>query len=465
MGTIYGVDSTWLVIRWIDVIDKSSGNRQTFETWLLVASPEYFAKSDEQTPILFIYRSINIPDYSSVTIGIEDERGYKGLTADQVENRVLEFQQSWPIISIESLRIYCKPDSGDIIWRFESTEEGAQPLLTINLYGFEYTEAAPRPSPKEIIVKYKEALRNKCTLLLGKALLTKALSTALGCPYIGFAGGLAIGSILIYVENREELARALREECEKEPTTGIEDGAHFIEAYSVDVYDLPLPDDNGVWNKPTDAALGVYVDWVFPDNTEKSSLIIGAQLTYQLKHDDGTIEYRSFTTERKITFSRDAGDDAESAVDLSNYVNITHSELHARAYLSVLYDAENNYRVYVEDGYRIVVRIAINKTNIDATLDDLALRLYIINSYGEETLVNGEIVTIGGKQYLQAYYDVSGGYYVYIEVSVPDDPDDPDFEGLYDMFIYITASPTEGDPPISTGIDTDGDGVPDIYII
>jgi len=209
---------------------------------------------------------------------------------------------------------------------------------------------------------------------------------------------------------------------------GYKNATHFTAYFKCAPKEQEQANEYGITN---------LIDWILPGDDENQLSII---LELVWMSSQASRKIYTIYMPALVRVSRDAGDDAESAIDLSNRVNITHSELHVRAYLSDLYDVEDNYRVYVEDGYRIVVRIAINKTKIDATIDDLALRLYIINNYGEETLANGEIVTIGGKQYLQAYYDVSGGYYVYIEVSVPDDPDDPDFEGLYDMFICITAS-------------------------
>ncbi len=273
----YVVDAGF-VISWNEVPNKVNGVPQSFQVVLETdpGSGQYYRNSR----IWFNYKSVTKDDQT--TIGIEDQRGLRGVTYNyqDINNGMsLRSEQTSNSAFIQFLTIKLNKQ-GDAHAIIDINEDSDW----IRGYNIRLMEETTDPG-----IKFVTALSGKAALLL--------LTTAIGPP-----SGLIVGALTIGLDTVAFLASAQKE-------------ANFL--------DIP-PDESyakaPAYGRPdyltvVDASMGISVFWMFTDNNNKNhELTITAEFEYfEVDYSGVIVANRNITTSVPLRFSCDTGDTISTA--------------------------------------------------------------------------------------------------------------------------------------------------------
>lgn len=268
----YYADLIKFVVEWKDVLNKDSGERQTFEVVILNDHSPHFRG---QNRIFLLYQSVTFPQQASgdeivplgippdppfVAQGIEDQEGYKGTRPSPVESGYGIQFTAMPFSSPEIREI-------DIL--MSKADSNARLYVDRNPWsvsGANIPYHVPQPDPQEPPL-FVNALQGGTVLLM---------STVIGYLY-GPVGGILFGVTRIAMGLAEDYyAQSLQAAdplCIQDEWTSPGTDFCYVNTSAL-AYAPP-------YDYPVDASLGTQVYWVFlDDNTLDHEVTLTARLKY-----------------------------------------------------------------------------------------------------------------------------------------------------------------------------------------
>ena len=349
-GTIkYYADVDFFAVMWRNVLDKSNGQRQTFE---VIISNTRVPSQRGQSKIEFLYESVVWS--GSARAGIEDQEGYKGTGLPGTPSSGTSVHFVAANHSPEIRRITIKLQKDDNYAKIYPT------ISYLSLKGLNIPFESQTPDPEGVFLK---AVWGYGTLLV---------TTFVGIldPVAGFI----LGAALVTIDLAPDLANALYPTSDEE-----ERGFHFDEALENEsiAYISAEGDRATDWGWPVDALLGDQIEWVFTDdNDQDHSVTVTAELEYY--------SYQTFEIETIST-----------SVDLS--VKIGHT-LTISAGSGGTTDPAPGTDTY-DDGSSVTVTASPNS--------NYAFDYWILD--GATKYANPITVTMNSDHNLKAYFKHTGG--------------------------------------------------------
>ena len=273
------------VITWRNVRNKINDQPQTFQVALEIAPG--LSQSYRQSNIWFNYNSITLDDYT--TIGIEDQRGLKGVSYDLLSlgnDMTLRFLQTSNSAFIQYLTIRLNrkndPYATIVIERAPEWLRG---------YNVELKGTGGQYDSDQ---KFYWALKGLAPLLLRA---------------VGFGtAGLFIGPVLIVLDFTYLAAQNQLSDADAQID---DDPQHAINYAKAQALDREFDERTVV-----DATLSILVFWRFDDeNNSDHELTITAELQYaEFDLAGAPVNYETITTDASLKIIRDAGDTTSTAV-------------------------------------------------------------------------------------------------------------------------------------------------------
>lgn len=248
-GTIkYYADYNYFVVTWRNVLDKSNGQRQTFEVIIFNRKVPTLRGQNE---IEFLYESVLWS--TSARAGIEDQEGYIGTSPPSIP---------YSGKSVHFTAIREAPEIREITIKLQKSDGYAEIYPTVNYFslkGYNVQFTVPEPDTGGL---FEKALWGYGTLLA---------TTFVGAA--DPAAGFILKATLVTVGLVPDLARALYPAHELDyQHAGESDGVAYISASGT---------YTGWGSWPVDALLGDQIEWVFTDaNNRDHYVMVTAELKY-----------------------------------------------------------------------------------------------------------------------------------------------------------------------------------------
>lgn len=390
-----------LAISWNNVPDKY-GVRQSFQ--VLLENAQTVSGKLRQSRIWFQYQSIT-PLHDQTTVGIEDQRGGKGVSYDyhMLENGMaLRFQQNSNSALISQLTI-----------RLSENETSAHTIVITESNSTRGTNIVLAQDVEDLGATYALALEGAAALILyGVDLSAEGVLVA--------TGGFLIG-VLFVIEDYAEEAAIRQKEAKLFDSDNCTATAHAI------------ADPDGLYvSSAVDASLDISIYWVLHDsNTEDHTLTISSELTYyEYDYYGNYVANSTIDPPPSVTLEMSPETDPR---ETSLPINI-------RGWVAT-YDLQDSYW-YLLTGTNVTHKIEATPLNSSV---DLLLELYSYDpSTGAKTLLassdsgvagENESITEGPLASVNAYRLVTVKYWL---GSYCDD------KGWYDLLIYAESPEDDG---------------------
>jgi hypothetical protein len=400
-------------VTWDNVLHKASGARLTFQI-VLASAPGYYGEpSYGESQFMISYKSVGgLSSNNCFAWGIKDQEGYRGL-GDMLDGTKLNGfnQRSYTFLQ----------------WRQDNTSQHAsnyfihELTLKLNDTAIGKTKFEISNSPQELRgfnVNFNTPstpdvdLRYKIAAMGAKALLSKFGGVIIGIMFTG------LDLVDLLAENLYSNMKytELRDQYCADP---IPYGAYII---------APTPNSTTLDNKGSgvDASIGTLIDWILTDenNDVEHLLTVTATLEYF------ELTWQGYVVETPLVVTTSVNlkiiPDSPDKLNNNSFENATQLQggNYTWLYADCYYDQFDFYKVYVESGKSLQVKIDVESGK------DLNLYLYDAPSY--EHLIAKSEHGIGQDEVVYGEQVKYPGAWWYIEVNATW------WYGFYNMTIVTT---------------------------